>query len=203
MELGPPPATNFGTSAKYFFPLYKNRTSPSGKTDYWWRLGVLHYEHLSDRWDLGFNTRILSLTKGPWKSCPSSMGWEKCKSRHIWRFRPFWPLTKVGEPPQLELQNPSDNTRFKDFKGKLCTRCLSPYEVDMVYDNGIVKLTTIDWSQISLYANGHHLTLYHKPLTRDSFVSHIVIDSHYQLLGEEELTPTPQETYFVLLIFNK
>ena len=84
--------------------------------------------------------------------------------------------------------------RFKDFKGKLCTRWLGPYDVDTLYDNGISKLTTIDGSKTSLFANGHHLRLYHKPLTRDSFISHIVIDSGYQLVGGEDCTPTPPTT---------
>ena len=30
------------------------------------------------------------------------------------------------------------DSRFKDFKGKLCTRWLGPYEVDTVFDNGPV-----------------------------------------------------------------
>jgi hypothetical protein len=36
------------------------------------------------------------------------------------------------------------DSRFKNFKGKLSTRWLGPYEVDTVYDNGSVKIKTID-----------------------------------------------------------
>jgi hypothetical protein len=41
-------------------------------------------------------------------------------------------------------------SRFKYFKGKLCTIWLGPYEVDIVFDNGTIRLITIDGSQISL-----------------------------------------------------
>ena len=33
---------------------------------------------------------------------------------------------------------------FKNFKGKLSTRWMGPYEVDIVYDNGAVRIKTID-----------------------------------------------------------
>jgi hypothetical protein len=36
------------------------------------------------------------------------------------------------------------DSRFKSFKGKLSTRWLGPYEVDTVYDNGSIKINTID-----------------------------------------------------------
>jgi hypothetical protein len=36
------------------------------------------------------------------------------------------------------------DSRFKNFKGKLSTRWLGPYEVDTVYDNGSLKIKTID-----------------------------------------------------------
>ena len=36
------------------------------------------------------------------------------------------------------------DSRFKDFKGKLCTRYMGPYEVDVLFDNGTFRLVTID-----------------------------------------------------------
>ena len=36
------------------------------------------------------------------------------------------------------------DSRFKYFKGKLQTRWLGPYEVDTLFNNGIVLLVTID-----------------------------------------------------------
>lgn len=95
------------------------------------------------------------------------------------------------------------DSRCKDFKGRLCTRWLGPYEVDTIYDNGTIKLTTIDGSQTYLFTNGHRLRLPHKPLTRDSFISHIVSYSSYHLAEGEESTPTPSTTYFVLPYLNK
>jgi hypothetical protein len=52
---------------------------------------------------------------------------------------------------------------FKDFKGKLTTRWLGPYEVEVVFNNGTVRLRTIDDEKIPLLVNGHHLKLYKKP----------------------------------------
>jgi hypothetical protein len=47
------------------------------------------------------------------------------------------------------------DSRFKNFKGKFSTHWLGPYEVDMVFDNGSVKIKTIDGSGISFVVNGH------------------------------------------------
>ena len=75
--------------------------------------------------------------------------------------------------------------RFKDFKGKLCTRWLGPYEVDTVFDNGNVQLVTIDSVKTPLLVNGHRLKLYHQPTSKESFVN-IVVDSdlHVTKVGE-------------------
>jgi hypothetical protein len=40
------------------------------------------------------------------------------------------------------------DSQFKTFKGKLTTRCLGPYEVVTMYDNGAVKIKTIDDGQV-------------------------------------------------------
>jgi hypothetical protein len=49
------------------------------------------------------------------------------------------------------------DNRFKYFKGKLSTRWMGPYEVYTVYDNGAVRINTIDENQTSLAVNGHRL----------------------------------------------
>jgi hypothetical protein len=36
------------------------------------------------------------------------------------------------------------DSQFKDFKGKICTRWMGPYQVDVVFDNGMIRLVTID-----------------------------------------------------------
>jgi len=79
------------------------------------------------------------------------------------------------------------NSRFKrDFKGKLRTRWLGPYLVDKVFDNGIVLLVTIDENRAPLFANGHRLRLYHKPISKDAFTSQIVANPDYQLEQGQE-----------------
>ena len=52
---------------------------------------------------------------------------------------------------------------FKKFKGKLTTRWLGPYEVVTYFDNGSVKIKTIDGSEVSFIVNGHRLRIYHQP----------------------------------------
>jgi hypothetical protein len=44
---------------------------------------------------------------------------------------------------------------FKKFKGKLTTRWLGPYEVVTIYENGFVKIKTIDDGQVSFVVDGH------------------------------------------------
>eukprot|EP00253_Pinus_taeda_P001793 PITA_01793 len=61
-------------------------------------------------------------------------------------------------------------SKFKDFKGKFQTHCLGPYETDKVFDNGAVRIKTIDESQTPLIVNGHRLKVYHEPLSREEFV---------------------------------
>ena len=38
---------------------------------------------------------------------------------------------------------------------------MAPYEVVTTFDNGSVKIKTIDGSEISFVVNGHRLRLYH------------------------------------------
>ena len=64
----------------------------------------------------------------------------------------------------------------------------------MVYNNGTIILTTIDGSQNSLFPSGHRLWLHHKPLNRDSFISHIVSYFDYHLVEGEDSTPSPPTT---------
>ena len=59
------------------------------------------------------------------------------------------------------------DSRFKDFKSKLCARWLGPYEVDTVFDNGTVQLVTIDNAKTPLLVNGHRVMLYHQPASKE------------------------------------
>ena len=80
------------------------------------------------------------------------------------------------------------DSRFKDFKGILCTRWLGPYEFNIVFDNGTMNLVTIESVRTPLLPNGHRLRLYHKPTSKDSFIN-VVTYSHLHITGEEENSP--------------
>ena len=69
-----------------------------------------------------------------------------------------------------------DSSFKREFKGKLCTRWLGPYQVDRVFDNGTVRLVTIDEDRMPLFSNGHRLRLYPKPISRDAFISCVAVD---------------------------
>jgi hypothetical protein len=62
------------------------------------------------------------------------------------------------------------DNRFNNFKSKLSTRWLGPYEVDTIYDNGPVKLKTIDEDHTSFVVNGNQLEVYHNPLSKDDVI---------------------------------
>eukprot|EP00253_Pinus_taeda_P004027 PITA_04027 len=48
-----------------------------------------------------------------------------------------------------------DDSRYKDFKGKLRTRWLGPYTVEKCNDNGSILIRTIDDEAIPMLVNGH------------------------------------------------
>ena len=62
------------------------------------------------------------------------------------------------------------DSKFKDFKGKLRTRWLGPYQIDTCYANGSIRIKIIDEDQFLMLVNGHRLKLYKKPLSKDEFV---------------------------------
>ena len=66
------------------------------------------------------------------------------------------------------------NSRFKKIKAKLTTRWLGPYEVVTTFDNGSIKIKTIDGSEVSFIVNGHRLRLYHQPTSRHDFVQNVL-----------------------------
>ena len=43
---------------------------------------------------------------------------------------------------------------------------MGPYEVVTAFDNGLVKIKTIDGSEILVVVNGHRLRLYHQPTSK-------------------------------------
>jgi hypothetical protein len=62
---------------------------------------------------------------------------------------------------------------LKNFRGKLTTRWMGPYEIEEVFGNGVVKLKTIDKQRTSFTVNVHRLRLYHKPTSREEFTHQV------------------------------
>jgi hypothetical protein len=77
------------------------------------------------------------------------------------------------------------DSRFKTFRGKITTRWLGPYEVDTAYDNGAVKIKTIDDGQVSFVVNGHGLKFYHKPISKEDFLQVMSTDKALALVDGE------------------
>ena len=51
---------------------------------------------------------------------------------------------------------------------------MGPYEVVTTFDNGSVKIKTIDCSQVSFVVNGHRLRLYHQPTCKQDFIQSVL-----------------------------
>ena len=82
------------------------------------------------------------------------------------------------------------DSRFKDFRGKLTTHWLGPYEVEQVFDNGSVRIRTIDDEKVSFLVNGHRLRLYQKPMSKGQFISDLQTHGEFEIMGVEELSST-------------
>ena len=81
------------------------------------------------------------------------------------------------------------DSRFKNFKGKLSTKWMGPYEVDIVYENGEVRINTIDEMQTSLVVNGNRLKVYHRSLSKEDFVKNVLHIAEMQLVSERVFPP--------------
>jgi hypothetical protein len=66
---------------------------------------------------------------------------------------------------------------------------MGPYEVDTVYENGAVRINTIDEKQTSLVVNGHRLKVYQKPLSLEDFVKNVLQTAKMQLASERVFPP--------------
>jgi len=76
---------------------------------------------------------------------------------------------------------------------KLENTVAGPYEVDIVYENGSVKIKTIDTDQTSFVVNGHRLKFYHKPPSKEDFTKHVLQNCEMQLArkGSSPLADPP------------
>jgi hypothetical protein len=61
-------------------------------------------------------------------------------------------------------------SKFKYHKAKFTTHWMGPYEIVQVFENGSVKLTTIDQEERTFIVNGHRLKIYHKPINKEYFI---------------------------------
>ena len=89
-------------------------------------------------------------------------------------------------------------SKFKYFQGKFQTHWLGPYEIDIYYEKGVIKIKTIDDEQIVFLVVGHRLRLYHKPLTREEFVKYLQENFEFKLVKKGDSSPhAPTSLYFI------
>ena len=68
---------------------------------------------------------------------------------------------------------------------------MGPYEIVTVFDNGSIKVRTIDEEQATFVVNGHRLKVYHKPLSKQEFIHNMSKKSELELVGEEMTSSPP------------
>ena len=68
---------------------------------------------------------------------------------------------------------------------------MGSYEVVTTFDNGSVKIKTIDGSQISFVVNGHRLRLYHQPTSKQDFIQNVLQQKEMELVEDEVIPPPP------------
>ena len=65
------------------------------------------------------------------------------------------------------------------------------YEVVTDFDNGSIKIKTIDGSKISFVVNGHRLRLYHQPTSKQDFIQKFLQKNEMELVEGEAIPPPP------------
>ena len=68
---------------------------------------------------------------------------------------------------------------------------MGPYEVVTAFDNGSVKIKTIDGSEISFLVNIHRLRLYHQLTSKQDFIQNVLQQNEMELVEEEVIPPPP------------
>ena len=76
------------------------------------------------------------------------------------------------------------DSKFKDFQGKFQTHWLGPYEIEKVFNNGAVRIRTIDESKTPLLVNGHRLKIYQKPISKEEFIKIFQDNSEMKLVNK-------------------
>jgi len=81
------------------------------------------------------------------------------------------------------------DSKFKYFQGKLQTHWLGPYEIEEVFNNGVVTIRAIDERKVPLLVNGHRLKIYHKPISRDDFIKIFQDNTEMKLVKKNSSSP--------------
>ena len=64
---------------------------------------------------------------------------------------------------------------------------MGPYEVVTTFENGLVKIKTIDGLEISFVVNGH--ILYHQPRSKKDFIQNVLQKNEMELVEREAIPP--------------
>jgi hypothetical protein len=67
---------------------------------------------------------------------------------------------------------------------------MGPYEIDTIYNNGSIRIKTIDEKQTPLLVTGHQFRVYNKPLSKEEFLTRILQNSDMQMISKEGDPPT-------------
>ena len=81
------------------------------------------------------------------------------------------------------------DSKFTDFQEKFQTHWLGPYEIENVFNNGAVRIRTIDESQTPLLVNGHRLKIYQKPISKEEFIKVFQNNSEMKLVKKNPSSP--------------
>ena len=68
---------------------------------------------------------------------------------------------------------------------------MGPYKVVTDFDNGSVKIKTIDGSEFSFEVNGHRLRPYHQPTSKQDFIQNVLQQNEMELVEGEAIPPPP------------
>jgi hypothetical protein len=125
------------------------------------------------------------------------MSWKKLGRKHFkeppsFKRRDQNGMTSISKRKKIQQGDWAllyDN-KFKNFKGKLTTHWMGPYEIDTVYDIGSIRIKTIDEQQTPLLVNGLWLRIYNKPLSKEEYLTHILQILDMQVISKEGDLPT-------------
>jgi hypothetical protein len=60
-----------------------------------------------------------------------------------------------------------------------------------MFDNGAMRIKTIDEGQVSFVVNGDRLKLYHRPISKEDFIQVMSVDKALALVDGEFSYPSP------------